>query len=141
MSNEIKFRGMSSDFKKWIYGYVAFDSKKENSVIIHKQANNEMQHTEVDTKSVGQYTEYKDAKHKEVFLGDLLNIGSSIFGFFIDKDGKNAIYEVQKRGCDYVLYRHDTKLMWGRLSRLEELVWECEVVGNIYENPELLETK
>lgn len=39
---EIKFRGISLDTGKWVYGYAVFDSKKECANIVHKQGMNEV---------------------------------------------------------------------------------------------------
>lgn len=88
-----------------------------------------------------QYTGLKDRNGKEIYEGDLLNIGAKEFGFVTDHDNKLVKYEVALLGVDYVLYRTDLKLHWGRLSRIEEIMWQCEVCGNIYETPELLQTK
>ena len=82
-----------------------------------------------------QFTGLLDKNSKEIYEGDVVNIGSSDFGFIKNEKGENVEYEVKHEGCDYILYRNDLKLKWGRLSRLEELFWQCEVIGNIYEKP------
>lgn len=87
-----------------------------------------------------QYTGLKDRNGKEIYEGDLLNIGVIEFGFVTDHDNKLVKYEVCLFGVEYVLYRTDLKLDWGRLSRIEEIMWQCEICGNIYETPELLQT-
>ena len=73
---------------------------------------------------VQQFTGQIDKNGKEIYEGDLLAAG--------------ILFEVKHAGCDYVLYRVDNGAKWGRLSRLAELGWSCEVIGNIFENPELL---
>lgn len=86
-----------------------------------------------------QFTGLLDKNGKEIYEGDFINIGNETYGFMQGKDGKLAAYEVKHEGCDYVLKRHDVgTLNWGRLSRLEELLWQCQVVGNVFETPELL---
>lgn len=87
---------------------------------------------------VMQYTGLKDRNGKEIYEGDVVNIGASDFDFIVDKNGNPVSYEVMVHECDYILYRIDLSLIWGRLGRLSEMNWCCEIIGNIYENPELL---
>lgn len=87
---------------------------------------------------VMQFTGLNDIKGNEVCEGDLLGIGDSTFGFITNQDNETVYYEVKTEGCDYILYRNDIQLTWGRLSRVEELGWNCTILGNIYQNPELL---
>ncbi len=65
---DYKFRGWSTDFNKWIYGYACFSPNKERSVIIHKQAGNDMQHTDVVPESVGEYSLIMGQKFMKVML-------------------------------------------------------------------------
>ena len=85
-----------------------------------------------------QFTGVLDKNGKEVFEGDVLNIYSDQFAFITGKNGNKIPYEVKHEGCDFVLKRPDLPITWGRLSRLYELNWQCEIIGNIHENPELL---
>ena len=80
-----------------------------------------------------QFTDLLDMNGKEIYSGDILNIGDQ-FGFVTIENGLNAQYVVMKQGCDYILKRSDLPMVWGRLSRVYDLLWVCKVVGNIYEN-------
>ena len=67
-----------------------------------------------------QYTGLKDINNKEIYEGDIIT--------YCDK-----LYVV-----DYIFsgfYLHNPK---GGFIELAECDWCCEVIGNIYENPELL---
>lgn len=126
---EIKYRAIGIDKPEWIYGYVAFDSKKLNAVIIHKQANNEMQHTAVEPETVGQYTGLKD-----IYEGDILsnkwkvevycnkNTGAWMVKFNTNPSGNKP----------KTLYKY---LQSRELAGCPE---DLEIIGNIYQNPELL---
>ena len=81
-----------------------------------------------------QFTGITDVQGKDVYEGDILNIGADQFGFVTVQSGLNAQYVVLKQGCDYVLKRSDLPFVSGRLSRVSEIGWICKVVGNIYEN-------
>ena len=84
-------------------------------------------------KPLMQFTGIRDKNRKEIYEGDYLNIGDGL-GFATDLKGNNVIYEVKFVGCEYILYRNDLQLRWGKLSVLAEMHWECKVVGNIHEN-------
>jgi uncharacterized phage protein (TIGR01671 family) len=80
-----------------------------------------------------QFTGLRDRNGKEIYEGDLLNIGANEFGFVTNNKGENVIYEVKFEGCEYILFRTDLNFNWGRLSRLDELCWNCQIVGNVHE--------
>jgi hypothetical protein len=75
-----------------------------------------------------QYTGLFDKNGREIYEGDILDIGLR------DQDGKPVVapvsYEAYLAG--YVLDNRGYGI-WQRLGG------DCEVVGNIFENPELLE--
>jgi uncharacterized phage protein (TIGR01671 family) len=85
-----------------------------------------------------QFTGLTDKNGVKIFEGDLLNIGSDVFGFVTNMNNELVTYEVKHETTDFILYRHDIKLKWGRLSRLEEMLWNCQIIGNIYENKNLI---
>ena len=77
---------------------------------------------------VEQYTGLHDKNGREIYEGDVLDIGLR------NQDGKPVIapvsYETYAAG--YVLDNGGNGI-WQRLTE------DCEVIGNIFENPELLE--
>ena len=80
-----------------------------------------------------QFTGLTDKNGKEIYEGDYLSIGANELGEITNKKGEKVKYEVRHEECDYILFRTDIELIWGRLSRLSEMCWNCEVIGNIYE--------
>lgn len=83
-----------------------------------------------DSYELMQYTGLKDKNGREIYEGDVLDIGLR------NQDGKPIIapvsYETYSAG--YVLDNGGNGI-WQRLTK------ECEVIGNTFENPELLEGK
>ena len=83
-----------------------------------------------DNYELMQYTGLKDKNGREIYEGDVLDIGLR------NQDGKPVIapvsYETYAAG--YVLDNGGNGI-WQRLTE------DCEVIGNIFENPELLEGK
>ena len=75
-----------------------------------------------------QFTGLLDSNGKEIYEGDILSLS----------EDPNT-YEVAFRGCEYVLLNPD-KSLWGRLAKLQEIPLNPQVIGNIYENSELLQS-
>ena len=78
-----------------------------------------------------QFTGLLDSNGKEIYEGDILTIS--------DESGNNYICKVYFRVCEYVLLQSDESL-WASLSKLQGLYYQCQVIGNIYENTELMQS-
>lgn len=123
---EIKFRAWDASGEK---PYMLGSYKLTDAIFNHK---------DIRQLPLMQFTGLHDKNGREIYEGDVVKIGANEFGFITN--GNNAVvnYEVRVIECDYILYRLDLQLHWGRLSRLCEMGWDCEILGNIHENPELL---
>lgn len=140
---EIKFRGKRIDDNEWIKGQLLFfkDSVgKDNMTRIAGgcEWNNRTQwyslcniHSVVEN-TIGQYTGLKDKNGKEVYIGDILEYT------FTDYKGKELWIEnyIVKENISGWEMRNITK---PREHRSLSLVKNYKVIGNIYDNPELLE--
>ncbi len=112
MSREILFRGKQIDNEEWEVGGV-FSSKYYTGIIV-----NAMRWVEVDPKTVCQYTGLTDKNGRKIFEGDILKI----------PEKKN----------------HNVKFEYGQFCvgincPVAYIRTECEVIGNIFDNTELLE--
>lgn len=129
---EIKFRGKTS-FGEWKYGSLLqseIDINELNVVCeIHERFANDLSISRcfVDPKSVGQYTGLKDRNGKEIYEGDILS-GHS--------DGNVKV--VWKDACWQCIFDDEANI------GLDEMcIWfgnNACVIGNIYENSELLKS-
>lgn len=134
---EILFRGKEKDGGsydgRWIYGDLVRikerisddqDDQYEIKIRIFQKNRGYL----VDSETVGEYTGLTDKKGKKIFEGDIVK------GYFNDKlirgvvvYGNDATFFIQRKG-----------LCGTGLNNGE--IW-IEVIGNIHDNPELLEEK
>ena len=127
---EIKFRGYDLDANKWRYGnlvcapepFIAGDMVESNE----KYCDLEFWWPVV-SKSVGQFTGLLDKNGKEICEGDILS-------GFVDGNERVVMDVFAGRWCLETAKGHVSPLnSHSILSR--------EIIGNIYEHPELLEGK
>ena len=129
MSREIKFRAKRLDNNEFVIGYyLPMVDESRNFIYLPLDYLNEHSRIEIDPKTIGQYTSLKDKNGKKIYEGDIVKI-----------------MQETETLLDKVIY--DNHLCSFRFEGLSDYCdfcdWlregaEFEVVGNIYENPELL---
>lgn len=146
---EIKFRGKRVDNSKWIYGYYLpwhavtdlignepyaqiFEEYKKNGKYIAKGW------AKVLFNSVSEYTGLTDKNGVEIYEGDIV---CTRFPEECENAGRIChIGDIQFRdgmfGIEWTQWKNDT--FWGLRRLDEDFHKEIEVIGNIYDNPELL---
>jgi uncharacterized phage protein (TIGR01671 family) len=139
---EIKFRGRRLDNGEWvcgnlitptfdnsniIFGYYIYEMNKTNYFSRGESKLEdfyEMPLVGVDPKTVGQLTGLTDRNGKEAYDGDVVKTGNSIGVIVYDQDSFVIEWKVDR---DF----------WNEHPRYH--VPKGEIIGNLYENPELLE--
>lgn len=160
---EIKFRGKSKSKGEWLYGDFITDAKEYNRtcdkayILPHWDKLNCP--IEVESESVGQYTNSPDRKGNEIFLGDIARRDFEIFethwggseeGGDLGPTGEEVVTEgyfigvvSQAPSGLYVLNKCSKYDAEGnfikKCSHIKLHAKYAEVIGNVFENPELLE--
>jgi len=123
---EIKFRGKRIDNGAWETGSLVVIRSHCSDKQVFIAGKMTGYHTPVDPTTIGQYTGLKDKTGKAIYEGDIVT------GLFDHTDIIGHI--IYGSDATFFIYR---KGLYGiGLNNAED--W-LEVIGNIYENPELLE--
>ena len=140
----IKFRGKDVETGKWVYGdLIQYNDLIQRmgyipSIIFYYERNGKIYYNEhaVKHETIGQYTGLKDKNGVEIYEGDI--VFSKKFDHKgvlhkVEYDAENAMFTAKPIQCwdfDFCQIRKD----W-------ILKYEKEVIGNIYDNPELLKVE
>ena len=149
---EIKFRGYAVEEmveSQWIYGFgVKNIDYVDGTVEWHLHTLNGVY--EVEPESIGQFTGLKDKNGKEIYEGDIVtgqSFESSMLNHWKSGILKHLDYEVEYVPEMYVIKYHEASFKTFNLKgrwvailnhHVSSMVDDLQVVGNIYENPELL---
>lgn len=129
MNKEIKFRAWDKRNERWEY-FVIYptDENREYTISFGSKIYNFLiEEKRLDRESWGQFTGLKDKNDKEIYKGDIVKFMSE----------ENLIVEFYK--AHFIICPLDRRAhedLWKALERND-----VEIVGNIYENSELLEAK
>ena len=125
---EIEFRGKNKYCSSWVIGYYY---EKNGTVSIK----NDYQDLEIATETLGQYTGLKDKNGTKIFEGDIIAHGVCAKSIIEYGWAKFICHRLFKDGREFKSIDEYNEQEFMDLCN----VYECEVIGNIYDNPELLE--
>lgn len=130
---EILFRGKSTGNGEWVYG-VAFphDNCAKVTMFRQNQGDGALEGLEVLPETVGQFTGLTDKNGTRVFEGDILKEYGSAPEYSLMVI-KNTWF-----GCFIEFYFHGEIHSREQVGHTGWLSYD-EVIGNIHDNPELLE--
>ena len=139
MERELKFRGQRLDNKEFVYG--GYFQHTEEDYVIHYIFTFENGAIPVDKNTIGQFIGLKAINNIEIYETDLISLGDDIY----NEDGEPNIIEIvydeetaSFRAYDYLYYQGSALAeKWF----MDDIILSTTVIGNIYENPELLTDK
>lgn len=121
---ETKFRGERIDNSEWVYGHYYYDYANNKAIIVSREEADVSiglgsglidRHNVVDYETVGQFTSLKDW-----YKGDIIQKGTIIRAITVD-------------------YEHGLRFMLGKHQLCKQDAINGKKIGNIHDNPELLE--
>ena len=124
----------------WVYGGI-FPGTGDYSIIYGGETEADLEKHAVYSETVGQYTGLKDKNGKRIFEGDVLRIAKIV-------DGLGGYCHPPLDYPVNVVVKWDLcAWMWETLCEDKRYIsfpnawshYECEIIGNIHDNPELLE--
>lgn len=121
---EILFRGKRKDTGAWVFGDLVHSQYKIGDTCVGQYGNTVGIH-QVNPETVGQFTGLTDKNGTKIFEGDVCKVGNLIYKVVFEYSAwwfkilSNKVY------CCPAFNSHCGDL--------------CEVIGNIHDNPELLE--
>jgi len=132
MNREIKFRAYSDSFKENTMFYDVEMMLKNDGIWWVCNNKTRMFQTGSRTHAIMQFTGLHDKNGKEIYEGDILKVTD-------EEDG--IIHALVEWGNEYPAFTLSPSIEDLEYNSLQHatLVCTCEIIGNIYENPELLE--
>ena len=125
----IKFRGKTTANGHWVYGCLI--NYGDNAISISNRKSNPW----VDPATVGQFTGLTDRNGKEIYEGDIITVNG--------KYPRVVLWDKMSWALMPTEYFHD-EMFWVMnlqhpgIDWWEEFADEFEVIGNIFDNPELI---
>lgn len=135
---EILFRGKRVDNGKWVEGYYGVKGQgtdaEEHFIIKSKimttnSLKSQFAEVKVDPETVGQFTGIVDKNGKKIFEGDIIE-SPAYMRYVIKYDIEYAMF------AKYIVSRPTH--FEGRLVNINAMTEVFEIIGDIYNNPELL---
>lgn len=136
MNDKNLYRGKRVDNDEWVEGDLIHRQIWRRTLAIIRVSDDGFEHYEeyeVIPESVGQFTGLTDKNGKKIFEGDIVK-GDLGLGYG-DNENHIAYIEYQEDGMSFCL----VEILEEDFGKCAEISDDLEVIGNIHDNPELLE--
>lgn len=145
MNRTIKFRGKSIYDEEWLYGSLVRIEKDRYAIIPPLndiEIGKSIGMYEVYPETIGQFTGLHDKNGKEIYEGDIVEqIVTNGYGYgFIGEVGfDNGVFGIKhKTYKGYIVSSFVYSSDWNDGHAHGTVLYEYELKGNIYDNPELI---
>ena len=151
-NSRFKFRAWDYENKQWVYGYYTklVEGIRKYDAIVSEDGGSLVRYYIKDIKTLGQYTGLKDKNGVEIYDGDILQFNDCFLDNTKPLLNIKHLGRIEATAGGFVFVR---QYWWNdpfypemgeALADMQTKSWirsNCEIIGNIYENPELLEDK
>ena len=130
---EILFRGKRTINGDWVYGDFVHGNERKSlrdSIFVYDSETQSFNDYEINPSTLGQYTGLNDKNGKRIFEGDVAKV--------LQGKDKDIAYVGFENGA-FMLYPKTGNIYERTLWEYWYNDWDVEVIGNITDNPELLE--
>ena len=136
MNRKIKFRGRITKSTEWVYGsLIVYPDGEYNILSQRKENSSKMDDWYVDKQTVGQFTGLYDKNGQEVYEGDIVKRKIIKSDFYPEQ------YMPHIKMCPEIRFGEEFITRMPKQKDIDNGIidnFDYEVVGNIYDNPELL---
>lgn len=139
MAQPIKFRGKVKHDGRWVYGSLLVYGDGEHNIFAPRQHNYKLDSWNVFPETVGQSTGLVDKNGKEIYEGDIIKLVEFPDAPIYEVKWSNESLAFCVESLPYAPAYND----WGTPVG-SNLLWalenasDIEIIGNLYDNPELL---
>lgn len=147
MKERYLFRAKRKDSGEWVFGGLSY-CEKTGAYFITNMGKDHISyigyHQEVNPDTICQCTGLKDKSGKLIWENDIVSckhekyIGTDVLDSKMHKYTRNYAIEFENTFCNYGL-RFRNKSIHFRCKQATLCMHDCEVLGNVFDNPELLE--
>lgn len=147
MQDRYLFKAKRKDDGEWVFGGLSY-CEKTNAYFITNMGKDHISyigfHQEVDSNTICQCTGLKDKNGNLIWENDIVSckhekyIGTDVLDSKMHKYTRNYAIEFENTFCNYGL-RFRNKSIHFRCTQAKLCMHDCEVLGNVFDNPELLE--
>ena len=136
---EILCRGKRKDNGEWAYGYLYIRNDGQYEISFYsKYFDSERFTYDIIPETVGEYTNLTDKNDKKIFEGDIIKQINSY-----DKLEMTGFVRFSKSSQFVISHTYTEKENCYKrgMKKAFAIKTNCEIIGNIYDNPKLLEVE
>lgn len=133
MEDRYLFKAKRKDNGEWVQGALLLHDSDAATILNQHPADGSLQGFEVDLSTTCQCTGLKDKNNMLIWENDIVSFAHENYTRNYAIEFKNTFY-------NYGL-RFRNKSIHFRCTQVTLCMHDCEVIGNIFDNPELLESE